>query len=259
MDSRFRGNDRRHGYSSSYFRLIRLTTSGSVTVVLENNTTILADSSTVYPALFKLLFIGWDSVLKCTDVLGQEVTAMGGAYNICNGTTASAADLVGIDAVFMTAYSQLDSASLAYLETCSVPAVVSDVNLQIRMGMSDSSATDTTLTHAENTANISVSDSSHPILTGCGYTNYQVVNVMILTPPHGLAWGEPHLSTAMIAAEGVVSPNHCMIYTYETGDTMVSGTAPARRAGFFVKDATLLTSDGKQLLRNTIDWARGKR
>ena len=73
-----------------------------------------------------------------------------------------------------------------------------------------------------------------------------------------LSWGQPSAS-AFIAANIPGQPTQAGVFGYEAGAAMVTGTAPARRVGFFFDDigSFAWTADGVALFRAAVEWARG--
>jgi hypothetical protein len=80
-------------------------------------------------------------------------------------------------------------------------------------------------------------------------------NVTISSKPGELGWGAP-LATAMNVATVVGQANHSAIFGYAKGDQMVGMTAPARRAGFAIREdlAANLSPDGIKLFDSILTW-----
>jgi hypothetical protein len=72
-----------------------------------------------------------------------------------------------------------------------------------------------------------------------------------------IAWGTPATSALRVALTADGNSNQVTIFGYESGGPMVGATAPARRVGYYVADASALTTDGWQLFDYAMDWADG--
>lgn len=71
-----------------------------------------------------------------------------------------------------------------------------------------------------------------------------------------LVWAVPGSGgETIISLQG--DPNKALVYVYETGSSMYSGTAPSRRVGVYLDNntATMLVSDGYTMLDAAMEWA----
>ena len=80
----------------------------------------------------------------------------------------------------------------------------------------------------------------------------------VATVAGAFAWGEPGGSPTIIAR--LADNSHPCLYGYETGATMNSGTAPARRVNLFLQNDTFvaLNADGVSLFDAAVSWAIGQ-
>jgi hypothetical protein len=74
-----------------------------------------------------------------------------------------------------------------------------------------------------------------------------------------MGWGVPSAS-AIVVATMTDNPAHIMIFGYEKGAQMVGMTAPARRAGYAIREdlAANLTAEGGKLFDAAVTWVMGK-
>ena len=130
------------------------------------------------------------------------------------------------------------------------PVIVWEGGVYDDMGMTPSTGT----FYAEPTglSSLSISDPAHPLAAGLSGTR------TVTTASSTLKWGNPGSSAARVATIGGIA-GRAAIFAYETGAGMTSLTAPARRVGIFLHDATAasLSADGMRLLDASIAWARG--
>ncbi len=99
---------------------------------------------------------------------------------------------------------------------------------------------------------MSIPSGAHVIANGFSGT------VAAYSVPGPMSWGVPSGDGVVVATE--LTSGLATLFTFETGSALASGTAPARRAGFFMHEggAASATTDGLILLDNTILWALGR-
>jgi len=99
---------------------------------------------------------------------------------------------------------------------------------------------------------LSIHNSSHPMAASLSST------VTVHTSSQSVNWGLPN-SNGVKVATVVSDTNKVVIFGYENGASMVGGTAPARRVGFYFGDnsAQYWNSNGQALFDAAIDWALG--
>jgi glucose/arabinose dehydrogenase len=93
---------------------------------------------------------------------------------------------------------------------------------------------------------------AHPLAAGLSG------RVAVTTAPAPFAWGKPAAS-AVVVARLTGEPDRAAIFGYERGTAMVGLTAPGRRVGLFLGDATAgsLTPRGWALFDAAVRWASG--
>jgi RHS repeat-associated protein len=102
---------------------------------------------------------------------------------------------------------------------------------------------------------ISTAGQSH--MLGAGFAAGNVAIATSATMTHG--WGKPN-SNAIVAATVVGDTTKATLFGYDTGATMVSGTAAARRVNYplTLGLATAINDNGVQLFDAAVAWASGK-
>ncbi len=100
-------------------------------------------------------------------------------------------------------------------------------------------------------SSITITGSAHPLAGGL--PNGDVV--VYTSTGHRVGWGVPG-PEAVIAATPVGNSFRAAIFVYPRGAMMVGRSAPAKRVGFFVDNATSggLGVQGRNLLQAAIDW-----
>src|SRR6185295_3410247 len=98
-----------------------------------------------------------------------------------------------------------------------------------------------------------VSDPSSPLAAGLSG------NVTIASVPSPFSWGRPK-SSAKIVLQSVGAARRPLVFTYERGGSLFGFTAPSRRVGYFLGDATAAswTADGAALFEVAALWAAGR-
>jgi acyl-CoA thioesterase I len=94
--------------------------------------------------------------------------------------------------------------------------------------------------------------STHPLAAGLSGT------VTVSDPASRFMWGLPASSAALVATLEN-DPTKYAVFGYESGATMFSGSAPARRVGLFLHEATAatLTAAGWSIFDASVQWATG--
>jgi hypothetical protein len=97
---------------------------------------------------------------------------------------------------------------------------------------------------------LAIADPAHPLAAGMSGTR------TVHTAAQVIKWGRPAPAAARVAtvAGDATRPT---VFGYEAGAAMTSGTAAARRVGFFLHDnsPTALTADGWKLFDAAALWA----
>jgi HYR domain-containing protein/type IX secretion system substrate protein len=99
---------------------------------------------------------------------------------------------------------------------------------------------------------MTINDPAHPIAQGA------TGKLEVLSSNQTVTWGNPGDGASRI---GYIpgNPTRVMLFAYDTGAEMVGMTAPARRVGFFLHNATAqkLRTAGWQLFDRSVQWATG--
>jgi hypothetical protein len=106
-----------------------------------------------------------------------------------------------------------------------------------------------------NQTTLNIVNSGHPLAAGLPSGS---LSVMTGTTTSGFSAGQPLGTPIIIARINQPAPNDFpCIYAYETGATMSTGTAPARRVHLFLQNDTYtnLNNDGKALFDAAVTWA----
>jgi hypothetical protein len=101
---------------------------------------------------------------------------------------------------------------------------------------------------------IAIIDDQHPLAAGKA-----VGSVKVTSAKTTLNWGAPSASAIKIATL-VDQPAKHAIFAYEAGAAMATGSAPARRVGWFARAdlPPLLTADGWKLFEAAVLWGAGR-
>jgi RHS repeat-associated protein len=165
-----------------------------------------------------------------------------------NGITAAAA--AGKQLVVLTD-SVSASTVAATFKTTAVPVIVSEAFILDDMGMTGTAATEYGNTGADQTQlDITTAGASSPLGAGLSGT------ITTSTSPVTHGWGKPAASATKVASIAGDS-SKTAIFGYDTGATMSSGTAPARRVGWFQYEGstTSLTPNATALFQAAVAWA----
>ena len=110
---------------------------------------------------------------------------------------------------------------------------------------------------AVNQASVMVTTAGQSHMLGAGFPAGSVAIASSATMTHG--WAKPN-SNAIVAATVVGDTTKAAVFGYDTGATMVSGTAAARRVMYPLSGglATNINDNGAQLFDAAVAWASGK-
>lgn len=166
-----------------------------------------------------------------------------------NGITASAA--TGKQLVVIT--DSVGSATVGGTFTSTaVPAIVSEAFIYDDMGMTGTAGTEFGSTSADQTQ-ISVTTAGAASALGAGLAaGTQSTSTSVVTH----AWGKPAAAATKVATLASDS-SKSTIFAYDTGATMSTGTAPARRVGWFQYEGATpsLTPNAVALFQSAVAWA----
>jgi hypothetical protein len=162
--------------------------------------------------------------------------------------TATAADAAGQDVVLISS-SVASTAVSNRFRALALPVIVWEHAIFDDMGM-----TQTTLnTHygvSTGQRTVAIRDSAHPLAAGLSGTP------TLTTSNQTFTWGVPGAAAANVAAIAT-NPARSTVFGYTSGAQMFGLTAPARRVGLYLHDATAanLTADGGRLFDAAVQWA----
>ena len=119
------------------------------------------------------------------------------------------------------------------------------------LGMTGNAAADHDISFGQT--QLQIINASHPLAAGLSGT------VTVTGAASIFSWGRPNANAANIATI-VGDANKSAIFGYEKGAAMVGLTAPARRVGFFLENATAaeLTGQGFALFDAAVRWVTGR-
>jgi titin len=180
----------------------------------------------------------------------QELQRLG--YTVTYGVDqfVKATDATGKDLVVISSNASRTLINSMF-KTTAVPLMTWNSGLLSDMGMvGGTSGTDYGTTSGQSS--LAIVTPSHPLAAGLTGT------VGVLTPStqtDTFTWGVPNgnaIKVSALSGNGTRYPE----FAYESGAAMVSGTAPARRLGFFFTSQTMLyvNASGAALLDQAIRW-----
>jgi len=103
---------------------------------------------------------------------------------------------------------------------------------------------------AQSQTDITITAPDHPLAAGLSG------QVAVVSPANKFVWGKPNANAAKVATL-VGQPNQYAVFGYEAGATMVTGTAPARRVGWFAGRDTPagFSASAWALFEAAVKWA----
>lgn len=176
----------------------------------------------------------------------DRFTAAGYSVVVVDDDSVTAADADGTAAVFISS-TVVPSKVGDTFAASATPVVVAEVFVLARMGMTGSGTGDRREQSGINAINIV--DPGNPIAGGL--TGYRAHSV----PSAPVGWARPAASATTIATAGGATKS--AVFTYDAGDPMVDGVAPAKRA-FVYPSAQLPTAAAAAtwtLIDGVVDWA----
>lgn len=154
----------------------------------------------------------------------------------------TAESVVGADLVVIS--SSAESAPLkAKLKDIAIPTfVIEDAEFSM-MGMASSG------NHDSGVSQVVIASAGSPLV------GTETGTVTIASKPGDLGWGTP-AATALVGATMPGNPAHAAIFGYEKGAQMSGMAAPAKRAGFAIREALAagLNADGIKLFDAILEW-----
>ncbi|MEI2639408.1 MAG: RHS repeat-associated core domain-containing protein [Microthrixaceae bacterium] len=127
---------------------------------------------------------------------------------------------------------------------------MANTTVAANMGLTGTvSGTDYGTTTSQTQVAVTPTGAAHP--TGGGLT---AGNVMTSTVGETVGWAKP-ASGAVTTATLTADSSKATVFSYEPGTAMITGTAPARRVGFFVSNGTSnTTGNTAQLFDAAVAW-----
>lgn len=101
----------------------------------------------------------------------------------------------------------------------------------------------------DNQSQVIVTNPSHPLAAGLSAT------VTTHSVPNRFYWGQPGAEAIRVASSA--DPNKVLIFAYESGASLASGKAQARRIAFYNGNGTSYTAEGWLLFRAAVEWSLG--
>lgn len=197
-----------------------------------------------------VLFVVGNTTLNAADTaIQQRLTALGFSVTLRKDSASTSADATGKKLVVISSTVTSTSVNTKF-KTAAVPVLSWEPSLADDFGMTGTvSGTNYGTTDAQTQLSI-VAAASDPMAAGFSGTQTVVSSASTFT------WGQPS-SGAVVVARMAGSSSRVAIYRYEKGASMVGFTAPERRVGFFLNDATAsaLNATGWALTDAAIRWA----
>lgn len=195
-----------------------------------------------------LLLVGAIPLTSADQKVRARLQSKGFEVLVQTPTFAAETDARGTDLIVI-GESVLSTTIGPMFKNTAVPVVLFEPSLFDDMGLTGPTwMTD----YGDNTSasQISITTPSHPLAGGLGGTR------TVSSPPGKLIWGKPNSNAAKVATM-VGQSQQSTIFGYTAGASMVVGTAPARRVGWFAgRDLPdTLTTDGWTLFDAAVSWA----
>lgn len=205
------------------------------------------DEMTAYVEGSALLVVGDTSLSVGDGVYMAALEERGFIVTIKDGVSVVTGDATGRDVVLITSTVTSGDVNTKF-RTINVPTIVAEEALYDDMSMTGTGTSGHSTT-ADQTK-IVISEPMHPIAAGLR----DLVSVATVKSLFG--WGVPSASAVKIATLET-NPAAATIFAYESGAAMLGLNAPARRVGFFARDAAAeaITPAGRALLGAAIDWS----
>ena len=139
------------------------------------------------------------------------------------------------------------------LASVAVPIVAAESYIFDELGMTGTGSNQGNTTNSQNSVDITAAGATHPLGAGFVQGNLTTATSAVM----GHAWGKPNSNTT-VAATIAGDATKATIFGYDTGATMVTGTAAAARVGFMYyggNGATHFNDNAAQLFDASIQWA----
>jgi hypothetical protein len=179
----------------------------------------------------------------------NELLDLGHTVEVLASRSTTAADAAGMDVIYISSSVNSNDIGTRYRDLA-IPVIVCEAPLLDDMKMTGGNGH---FGNQNDLVAIELEDPTHPIAAGLpGGT------LTMYSTPGGGTWGSPSADAASIAS-WPGNDSRKVVFAYETGQSMVGLTAPARRVGLFLHDDGLAnsTAEARTLLANAICWAMG--
>jgi uncharacterized repeat protein (TIGR01451 family) len=220
-------------------------------VATDNRGATTTSASVPIKVLSPALFVVGSTTLSSSDgVVKTRLEALNYVVTVKTGTNAATADATGKAIVVISSTVTPTSVGTKF-RTVAVPVVLWESDLYGNMGMTNT--TNTSFGTTTKQTQVKIINPSHPMADGMqgqpGVTNTSGT----------LSWGKPNANAVSVATV-VGDTTKIVIFGYEQGAVMPGLTAPARRVGLFMHDATAANfyTPGQRFFDAAIKWAAGR-
>jgi RHS repeat-associated protein len=134
-----------------------------------------------------------------------------------------------------------------------IPVVAAESYIYDDLGMTGTGSNQGNTSNSQDSLDITAAGAGHPL--GGDQPQGNVTTSTAATMGHG--WGKPN-SNAVVAATIDGDATKAAIFGYDTSASMVTGTAPARRVGFFYyggNGSTTFNDNAARLFDASVQWA----
>jgi hypothetical protein len=184
-------------------------------------------------------------------VMRDRLKALGFVITLVRDADVTTPQAMAMDLVVIS--SSAESAPLGTKVTNVTIPVLSIENGEYPMLKMSGAARGTDWDMTANQTSVTIKMPTHELAAGLTGT------VKVSSKTGDMGWGVPSAS-AIVVATMTDNPAHIMIFGYEKGAQMVGMTAPARRAGYAIREdlAANLTAEGGKLFDAAVTWVMGK-
>ncbi len=233
-----------------YSKLISANNNLSDEKIVSSEILVVAEKDIELPYTFTVLMIDVDTT-DMIDLLADIVSEMGGMPFIKRSSELDSTDTAGVDLVYISYLAELDENQIAFFKNVEIPIICSKAeyyqDLGFTVGVSN------VFGYEENNRAI-IDIDTHAITQGYFAADSSVEIYKDASSMPLMAWGSVWGSCTRIA-NGTLSQDHRVWFTFENGDEMNGLNAPANRAGIAITKGRALHESGIVLFKNTINWA----
>ncbi|RIH75451.1 S8 family peptidase [Meiothermus hypogaeus] len=195
-----------------------------------------------------ILVVGNTNLSAGDAAIRTRLESIGYTVTVRDHKASTASDATGRDVVLISGSVTPGDVSTKF-NNVAVPAVVMHWDLFDEMRMTGSKSGDRNTQTGQT--QVTLLNNTHPLAAGL-----PLFNSTIYSSSDALNWGKV-ASGAVSVASLTSDTTRSTLFGYDIGAAMQSGTAPARRVGFFPSSTgtTRLTNMGLHLLEAAITWA----